>query len=596
MDQNQPYSFQVNLQGMISLLSEHLYSNPNTFIRELLQNGVDAITARRNLEESLIGKIKIQLPTDEDAFFTFQDNGIGLKESEIHQFLSVIGESSKRNDNIDTKDFIGKFGIGMLSCFVVSEKIIVETQSIFEEQSFRWTASSDGNYTIENLPRNENFGTKVILYPKSQYKHLFNLNQFLPQIRYYGNALTEEITIENESEPIIVNETKAQWINGNLEKEDLLQIGRDIFNIKFLDAVPFHTKAGDCSGVFYILPQKTSFTGKQNHRIFLKRMFLTENDNGLLPSWAFFVKMLINSNDLNATASRESLMHNDALREVKKEIGDIIKHYLEGLKSIEPEIYYKIMQVHFLHVKAIALEDAEFLQLVKNDLPFETSKGFRSFGNIIESGETIYYCPDFDEFKQVQRLANFQGNMVINASYTFDEDLLKKIASAHPEYKIQAINSYKLLNSLQSIDEKEEISLLEIRTKILEILKNYNLELEFKRFQPADTPTLYTRPEESAFNNTIKQLKENSNPFASAIQSMPQERQKKPVFCLNLDNSLIQNLITITDTDILTPIVQVLFVQAMLMGKYTVSEKELTMFNDALYSLIVMGMTNFINI
>ena len=140
MQEEKSYSFQVNLKGMIALLSEHLYSDPNTFVRELLQNGVDAITALKHLDEQHQGKITIELPSAEQSKFIFKDNGIGLKEADIHQFLSVIGESSKSKDIKDAKDFIGKFGIGLLSCFVVSDEIIVETKSALEQLPLRWTA------------------------------------------------------------------------------------------------------------------------------------------------------------------------------------------------------------------------------------------------------------------------------------------------------------------------------------------------------------------------------------------------------------------------------------------------------------------------
>ena len=99
--------FQVNLKGMIALLSEHIYSNPNTFVRELLQNCVDAITALRNIDENYSGRIDVYL--NDDGSLTFQDNGIGLKEEEVYRFLTVIGDSSKQ-ETPDADDYIGRFG------------------------------------------------------------------------------------------------------------------------------------------------------------------------------------------------------------------------------------------------------------------------------------------------------------------------------------------------------------------------------------------------------------------------------------------------------------------------------------------------------
>ena len=127
--------FQVNLKGMIALLSEHIYSNPNTFVRELLQNCVDAITALRNIDENYKGRIDVFL--NEDKTVVFRDNGIGLKEEEVYRFLTVIGESSKR-DTPDADDFIGRFGIGLLSCFVVTNEITVESRSAMGGQPVCW--------------------------------------------------------------------------------------------------------------------------------------------------------------------------------------------------------------------------------------------------------------------------------------------------------------------------------------------------------------------------------------------------------------------------------------------------------------------------
>lgn len=155
--------FQVNLKGMIALLSEHIYSNPNTFVRELLQNCVDAITALRNIDENYAGRIDVYL--NEDGSLVFQDNGIGLKEEEVYRFLTVIGESSKR-DTPDADDYIGRFGIGLLSCFVVTNEITVESRSAMDKQAVRWCGKVDGTYQT-TLPNEEwPIGSRVILVPK----------------------------------------------------------------------------------------------------------------------------------------------------------------------------------------------------------------------------------------------------------------------------------------------------------------------------------------------------------------------------------------------------------------------------------------------
>ena len=110
------YRFKVNLSGMIEILSDHLYSSPDVYIRELLQNAVDAVVARKKNSSpadlaGYEGNIDVYL---EDNTLRFIDNGIGLTDEEIHKFLSIIGESSKKqlDEAALRSDYIGKFGMG----------------------------------------------------------------------------------------------------------------------------------------------------------------------------------------------------------------------------------------------------------------------------------------------------------------------------------------------------------------------------------------------------------------------------------------------------------------------------------------------------
>src|SRR5262249_10156883 len=108
------HKFQINLRGLIDLLSNHLYSGPEVFVRELLQNGVDAIRARMQQEPAHRGEIAIEVHArrGKPPTLAFSDNGTGLTEDEVHRFLATIGESSKRADLWDRPiDFIGQFGI-----------------------------------------------------------------------------------------------------------------------------------------------------------------------------------------------------------------------------------------------------------------------------------------------------------------------------------------------------------------------------------------------------------------------------------------------------------------------------------------------------
>ncbi|WP_257963561.1 ATP-binding protein [Carnobacterium maltaromaticum] len=160
--------FKVNLGGMIEILSNHLYSQKDVYIRELLQNATDAIRGRKLIsEENFVGEIHVDLTIHNSGSSTlfFEDNGIGLTEEEIHQFLATIASSSKGEKSFEEKqDFIGRFGIGLLSCFIVADEIVIVTTSAKTRESFQWQGNADGTYEIKKLSQSfEEPGTKIYL-------------------------------------------------------------------------------------------------------------------------------------------------------------------------------------------------------------------------------------------------------------------------------------------------------------------------------------------------------------------------------------------------------------------------------------------------
>jgi len=134
---SQRAAFRVDLRGMVDLLSRNLYSGPRVYVRELLQNAVDAIAARRALEPGCPGRISIELSrVDGVAALRCADTGIGLTPEQAAGLLSTVGASSKRDElGLARGDYLGQFGIGLLSCFMVSPEIIVTSRSAQSSQS-----------------------------------------------------------------------------------------------------------------------------------------------------------------------------------------------------------------------------------------------------------------------------------------------------------------------------------------------------------------------------------------------------------------------------------------------------------------------------
>lgn len=577
--------FQVNLKGMIALLSEHIYSNPNTFVRELLQNCVDAITALRNIDENYAGHIDVFL--NEDRSVIFKDNGIGLKEEEVYRFLTVIGESSKR-DTPDADDFIGRFGIGLLSCFVVTNEITVESRSAMGGQPVCWRGKVDGTYRLTATDEDRPVGSQVVLRPKADWMHLFEYETFKKILVGYGEVLPYPVYLHYKDEEELVNTPSPVWLNPKATRKELLDCGAKIFQSSALDVFRVRTESGRVEGVLYVLPFRTQFSVRNSHKIYLKRMLLSEDDCNLLPPWAFFIRCLLNADGLLSTASRESLVSNDMLKDARKEIGVAIKDYLRELVQTNRSMFYKILDVHHFHIKAIASEDNELLRLFMDYLPFETNKGLRSFGSIRSASSVIYYTRNLEDFRQVRRIAGAQGQLVVNAAYTFDETLLKKYARLNAEPVLEEISPSRLLEQFGEVKSTKEMRAFE--TKANDLLKRFGCVCRLKHFTPADIPVIYVAEEKET---TVKSA---NNPLAEVLGCVAPARQIPPTLTFNADNELVKTLLQIQgDNRLFGHVVHILYVQSLLQGKYPVNSEEMELFNRSLSELMTAKMNEFLN-
>ncbi|WP_430614096.1 HSP90 family protein [Flavobacterium sp. JP2137] len=589
MEENNQYQFQVNMKGMIELLSEHIYSSPTVFIRELLQNGMDAVTMRKGIDPDVQGQITVTFLRDK---IVFQDNGIGLSQADMHQFLSVIGQSSKKGALVD-KELIGKFGIGLLSCLVVSEEIEVESRSLLKGESFRWKGRADGTYTVAAMEALPEVGTRVILLAKPEWKSLFSRDEIRKNVLFYGSALPIKVVFCEGDEREEVLDGHPIWLDKDASKDALMEYGKTVFKTRFLDVFRLESDAGELQGVAYVIPNKVSFSSTKEHKIFLKRMYLCDQATNLLPEWSSFVRCIINTNALQPTASRESLMNNAVLKQTKKELSDCFKDYLKVLSMTDAKKIQQLITVHHLYIKALAAADTEIMTLFLDYLPFETNKGLLSFQDIKQYGQQLYYTPSLDDFRQLRRIAGSQNKMVINAAYSYESDLIERIKRADAQLKIDRIVPQDLLDELEeALDLSAEFKRFVERADL--VLQKQFCRVAIKNFKPQDTPTLYIANEEALSNKNIKGLTATANPFASTLQHFIKDEKVLPTLCFNQGNDLIKQLVYIDDELLFEAVIQIMYIQALMLGGYTINKKEMDVFNDALYQLLIMGMSQFL--
>ncbi|MUT64804.1 HSP90 family protein [Paenibacillus sp. NEAU-GSW1] len=586
-------NFQVNLNGIIDLLSNHLYSDPGVFIRELLQNGVDAITARKRLGHQFEEKVSVELFTASNTI-AFQDNGSGLTEQEIEQFLARIGSTTKKSDLDMSDDYIGQFGVGLLACFVVSDEIVLVTRSAADGDSLEWRGKPDGTYVIKKMKKQAPIGTTVYLKAKLEYEEYFDSYRVNELLRHYGQFLPIPIYLTVGKDEERINETEAPW---KMDRDEAIAyIERESFH-KPMDVIPLHSTIGGVEGVAYILPYAVSLQDEKRHHVYLKNMLLSDKMPNILPPWAFFVNGILNTNSLRPTASREAVQENELFFAVRDELGDCIKRYLIDLSGRNPELFKRIIVVHYASLKAMAVEDSELYELIIRHLSFETSYGDMAMSDIIASHPSLLVTTTLDEFRQIARVARSQGLMVVNGGYVHDFELIRQLPSVEEEASVAVLDILEFSSRFERLGGEERQSIEPFLAYANELLERFQCRSLVRWFEPADIPVLYTTNDEVNFIKLADDSEREANGlFAEIVHVIRKELYEEPFaqLCFNYNNPIVRKAAASKDENIQQTCIELLYTQALLMGNHTMNAEELRLMNESLLQFMNMGLNQAI--
>ena len=596
------YRFQVNLSGIINLLSTHTYSSPQVFIRELLQNASDAILARSYREPGHQGQMKIELSHQDGAVLTFKDNGIGLTEEEVHLFLATIGQTSKRDEWFQQgNDFIGQFGIGLLSCFVVSDDVVVTTRSAKAgAQTIEWRGRSDGTYSLSFTDQDSEPGTEVRLHCKSGSEEYFAPQRVTELAHHYGSLLRFPIQFSDGDQMVLINDSRPPWEEefSDLftEREAYKLYGHALFQMDFFDYVPLKSRIGNVQGVAYVLPFSPSLAMKKTHRVYLKNMLLSEQAEGLLPDWAFFVKCVVNANDLRPTASREAFYEDEVLAATRAALGGQLRQYLIDLAEQNPGQLRTLIHLHFLSFKALAVDDDEFFGIFMKWLPFETNLGPMTLTEYVAQHKIIRYVTDFDQFRQTAAVAAAQSLCVINAGYAYDKELVEKLHDISPSIPLSRIDADSLLLGFKFLPADEEEEVMKFLELANEVLLPFNCAAEIRSFHPSDLPALYSVGASALFKRSIGETKQLVKGFwSSVLDEMDSgiEQDSLARLCFNHSNDVVYKISRTHDETLLRLSIKLLYVQAVLLSHRPLTVKETALLNEALLGFIDWGADAF---
>ncbi|OIJ64754.1 HSP90 family protein [Streptomyces mangrovisoli] len=584
-------TFRVDLRGIVDLLSHHLYTSPQVYLRELLQNAVDAITAARGADATTGRIVLVSSDGTGDGSLTISDNGVGLDEAQVHELLATIGRSSKRDElGFARHEFLGQFGIGLLSCFMVSDAIEVTTRRA-GEPTVLWHGRSDGSYSVSTAPEGEERaepGTTVTLRPRAGCEHLLTREAVTDLATHFGAHLPHTVSVDGAE----IGAGPAPWDSpegeDRGERRRRLEIYCErVFGFTPFDVVDLAAAEAGLRGVAFVLPMPANPAVPAAHRVYLKQMLLSEGAERLLPEWAFFVRCVADTAELRPTASREALYEDTLLESTRDTLGDALRSWLVRLARQDPGRLRAFLRVHHLGVKALALHDDEMLRLVAEYWPMETNVGPLTLVEFRERYGVLRFTPLLDEFRQLAPVAAAQGIAVVNAGYVYDCEIIDRLVTVDRELAAETLRAADLTTHLERLTAAEEQAIAPAVAAADQVLDRLGCDLLVRTFEPAGLPALYLLDDDTAFQVDLREAKEQVDDlWASILGTFQSPAEPRPRLVLNHRNALARQVLTLADADLRATCLEGLYVQALLLGHHPLRPADTAVLNQSFLGLI----------
>ena len=437
MSQVEVRGFQTEVKELLQLMIHSLYSNPEIFLRELISNASDACDKLRfeavsdealyEGEESL----RIRLSFDEKArTVTLSDNGIGMNRDEVIENIGTIARSGTRafieklgQDKAKDLSQIGQFGVGFYSAFIVAEEVTLTTRraGMAPEHGVRWVSRGEGEYSLETVSVPTR-GTTIELKLREDQAEFANDWRLRSIVRKYSDHITFPIemqktdtsTEEVDGEAVApvwerINDAKALWTRAKSEitDEDYTEFYKHVGHDWEAPLAWSHNKVEgktEYTSLLY-LPARAPFDlwdreTKQGVKLYVKRVFIMDDADKLMPRYLRFVRGVIDSADLPLNVSREILQSNRILDTIRQGSVKRVLSMLESMAANEAEKYAKFWGVFGQVLKEGVGEDFGHREQIAGLLRFASTHNGSAeqtvslkevIGRMAEGQEEIYY-------------------------------------------------------------------------------------------------------------------------------------------------------------------------------------------------------------
>lgn len=589
-------TFQVDLRGMVDLLARNLYSGPRVYVRELLQNAVDAIAARAHDEPDCPRRVTLTL---DGPRLTCHDTGIGLDEEEMRTFLSTIGASSKRDElGLERVGYLGQFGIGLLSCFMVSEEITVASRSARapDAPTVGWRGSTDGTYAVlppgEDVPALDAPGTTVVLNarPGESWVEPGTVRALVDE---FGSLLPVRIEVRSPGATTYHGREPAPW---EMSRHEAREWCRTHLGVTPFDLVDLDVPAAGLRGLAVIMPT-ASPTQQAHHTVSVKRMLVSRSAQKLTPEWAYFARVVADARHLRLTASRETLVDDELLGATREAIGTAVRGWLERLRHTAPTRMEEFVRSHAVGLCAVAVHDPMMLDLVAHHVPLETTEGPRSLtalADLVRLGRQVRYTRTVDQYRALADVASAQGIVLVDAGHSYEEELLQAVRT-HSEVLggvvFDLVDPGELLDVLEPCTPAEEAQAADLLLVASRALGSQGCQVVLRRFAPAALPALYLPDPDLAGQQVARSGAEAARTVGSVWSDLlgvadPFATSSPPRLVLNRSNPLVARLVTSVDEVVLTQVLRGLYVQSLLSGHQVLGPTERAWAAQTLHTLL----------
>ncbi len=602
------HQFQTEVSRLLHLIIHSLYSHKEIFLRELVSNASDALDKLKYLTvadeayKSIVFDPKIDISFDKDAkTLTIADTGIGMNEVDLSDHLGTIARSGTRNflekltaDAKKDSNLIGQFGVGFYSAFMVADKIEVTSRKAGEDAAWKWTSDGKEGFDIESASR-DGHGTTILLHLNDEGIEYANRWSIEDIVKRYSNHVAFPIYLTFDEKEWDdkgkekgstrkteqINSGSAIWrrSKSELKDEDYVEFYKQISHDTEEPLFHVHTKAEGTQeyATLFFVPKKAPFDMynvdyKAGVKLYVKRVFITDDDKELMPTWLRFVRGVIDSEDLPLNVSREILQQNRVLQSIKNASVKKLLGEFKTLADNDKEKWETFVGEYNRPLKEGLYQDFANRDAILELVRFKSSavEGWTSLadysGRMQADQKAIYYITGGDEktLKASPLLEAYRakGIEVLVMSDDIDDIVIPSVGK-YKDWELKAVNR---AGADEELGEKKDKGAEEKMKPVLEKLK--------KALGERVKDVKLSRRLHDSPSCIVADESDPSIQFAQMMRAMGQTElpDVKPILEVNGDHPILTALVGVEDEERVADVAGVLLDQALLVEGVKISD------------------------